>query len=47
LIQLDPDIEVIILGNQENRMEIGSWSEDEIEDAFAFIEAYFLKNKKL
>lgn len=44
-IMLDPDCEVICLWNGTGiRTEIGAWSENEYEEAFAFINEYLLTN---
>jgi len=41
-IQLDPDIEVIVLGSQEAGTEIGSWVTSPCEDAMTFIRQHFI-----
>ena len=41
-IQLDPDIEVIVLGSEEARTEIGSWATSPYEDAINFIRQHFI-----
>lgn len=43
-IQLDPLTEVICLCNFKTQIEIGHWSDNEYEDALAFIEQNFLPN---
>src|SRR4051812_24802905 len=41
-IQLDPDCEVIVLGDERVRIEIGAWSEDPCADAIEFIRRNFI-----
>ena len=42
-IQLDPDIEVIVLGGENTHTEIGAWADNPCEDAIKFIRQHFIK----
>ncbi|OYX86271.1 MAG: hypothetical protein B7Y83_01955 [Flavobacteriales bacterium 32-34-25] len=42
-IILDPDCEVICLGNFETNIEIGNWNNDYYKEAIEFIKKEFLK----
>jgi hypothetical protein len=44
-IQLDPDIEVIVLWNEQIQTEIGEWSKDVYGDAISFIHDELLGKK--
>ncbi len=42
-IQLDPDIEVIVLGADNLHTEIGAWADNPCEDAIRFIQQHFIE----
>ena len=44
-IILDPDCEIICLGNFETNIEIGNWNNDYYKEAIEFIKKEFLKNE--